>query len=374
LVTDPGAQSPVSVSVDPGGNPYVLVRDDRDSSLKVYKLDATGNTLWSAPAVGNGGAVIAGRDGVIVVSNVPGATTTTEVQRYDATGHPQYPTPIAVGQSGGGEVVATYDGAGGVYIAFYPYAAAGRVLKRVDRNGRIVFTSPDLGPDVALVHDDLGNAISASGGAEITARKWSPTGASLWSSSLASVYGAKSGLRAGPDGKGGAVVAWVDARRGPAAGDIFTQAVDASGHVRWGANGVEVARDTTVFDVAEDGNTGLWIVWRGSDSHARVSRFGLSGAPAFSAVDLGADTGGSALSIARDGGGAFVSVRVRTDGPNAYAAARLDGEGHFAWPDHVKRFGTALWQQPVMARVAAMQPIVFFADTRAGYSDVYFWR
>jgi hypothetical protein len=374
LVTDPGPQSPISVSIDPTGAMYVLVSDGRDNSLAVYMLDPTGARLWSQRVIGRSGVVVAARDGAIVVVDA----AWTYVQRYDRTGHAQFATPVSLGQTNGGDFPAAtvaYDGAGGVFVAFQPYGpagGAGRIIKRVDRNGTIVFSTASLGANAALVHDGSGNVIVGSSGADVATYKFSSTGAQLWSTPATSVYGAKWVGRGVPDGRGGAVFAWVDARRGPVAQDLYAHGVDGSGHMRWATNGIEVARDSWVYDLAEDGSAGAWAAWCTRDGHAKVVRLGGAGAPAFAAVDLGVGACGLP-SIARDGAGALVSTKV-TDGANAYAVARLDGAGRFSWPDQVKRFGTAQWLQPQMARVAASQPVVFFTDTRTGYSDVYFWR
>ena len=81
--------------------------------------------------------------------------------------------------------------------------------------------------------------------------------------------------RTTPDGAGGVMVAWIDARVSPAS--IFAQRVSPNGAPLWTANGVDVASgiDNTPYDHAlvADGLGGAFVAW----SEARVNGVDLYG-------------------------------------------------------------------------------------------------
>ena len=67
------------------------------------------------------------------------------------------------------------------------------------------------------------------------------------------------------DDSGGAIIVWQDDRWGTADTDIFTQRIDASGQVKWAANGVSVSWPSGWQEAPEiiaDGAGGAIIVWR----------------------------------------------------------------------------------------------------------------
>lgn len=69
------------------------------------------------------------------------------------------------------------------------------------------------------------------------------------------------------DGAGGAYVAWSDLRSGN--GDVYAQAIGASGAARWVANGVRVSR-AQAYDwnavVVGNGAAGCFVVWQADDA------------------------------------------------------------------------------------------------------------
>ncbi len=73
-------------------------------------------------------------------------------------------------------------------------------------------------------------------------------------------------LKITEDGKGGAIVSWLDYRNDPLlkAGDVFVQRIDANGFVKWIANGVAVctnASDQYGIVIESDGVGGAYLAW-----------------------------------------------------------------------------------------------------------------
>ncbi len=372
VVTDPGPQSPFSASADPAGNVYVT-NSEADHGLKLRKLSSTGGLLWSVPVVNGSefGFAIAGNDGALVVSP-------ERVLRFSASGTQQFSTTL--GQSAGGGVQAVYDGAGGVFAAFLPYPVTGRVLKRVNRLGAVVFSSAAFpaGPsniEAGVATDASGNAFLATGGDQITVRKFSAQGALLWTTPVTAQYGEKQNLKVAADAMGGVIVGWSDARRRPNARDVFVQGVTAAGAVRWLANGVEMVRDPGTLgqmSVAPDGTGGAYVAYTSGAGMSEVQRLSPTGAKLWETPGrLGA---GNPAQLATDGAGVFAVARKSTNAGPCLSAARLSGTGSQQWADGPKTVGTCVYTIPFFPLVVRAQPFLVYADTRSGYADVYIWR
>src|SRR5205814_234062 len=91
-----------------------------------------------------------------------------------------------------------------------------------------------------------------------------------------------------PDGVGGAIVAWTDARFGY--GGIYAQRVNAGGSQLWGTDGLPVCTDRGPMGeatLAADGNGGAWIGWIARGVHAQhitpAGEFDLTPCPGFAA-------------------------------------------------------------------------------------------
>ncbi len=372
IVTDDGPQTPTSLSVDPTGAMYFTYVDG--SGTKLGKLSAAGTLLWLKQVPFNSGSnrgvAVAGNDGVLAVSP-------QHVIRYDAAGTQEY--SYSMGQSAGGGVHTAYDRAGGVYVAFLPYPNRGRVLKRVDRHGRLVFSTPpfDAGPsagEVAIATDDEANVFAVTGGNQVTVRKWGRDGTLLWTAPVTNVYGVKKHVMISEDGAGGVFVAWSDARRHANAADAFVQALDATGAARWTANGVEIARDPQLYmpvTLAPDSSGGVYVGYASGSETSEIVRVIASGEPKWAApAALG--TGG-APQLASDGSGVFAVARTRGDGGPCLIANRFDGDGVAAWSP-AKTIGTCMHQVGFFVGFVRAQPVVLFTDMRSGYPDVYLWQ
>ncbi len=175
------------------------------------------------------------------------------------------------------------------------------------------------------VPDGAGGAIvfwqdARNGAYDVYAQRIDAGGSTRWAASgvpVCTATGDQTQLVACSDSAGGAIVAWVDARVG-ANTDIYAQRVNANGVVQWTANGVAVCAFAQIQRhpcIAADGFGGAVIAWEdfGSGTNydifaQRVTAAGtILGAPNGSVVCLAANDQ-AAPTIAPDGaGGAYVA-------------------------------------------------------------------
>ena len=79
---------------------------------------------------------------------------------------------------------------------------------------------------------------------------------------ICSKAGAQQDPRIVSDGKGGAIIAWVDNSSG--SGDIYAQRIDKNGFVKWATNGVVVNNaigDQTAVNITETSDGGVILTW-----------------------------------------------------------------------------------------------------------------
>lgn len=246
-------------------------------------------------------------------------------QRFDAGGTPQWAQdgvlvcaaeydqqfPLAVPDGAGGVIVAWQDGRlgdDGMEIYAQRLLPDGSPAWTLD--GVPVCThAPDLAdPPTAFSHvvcsDGSGGVITAwrdtrsdpvLANTEIYAQRISSSGAALWALNGVEVlgFGAKKWATRNPiiapDGSGGAVVVWQDARNSATtANDLYAQRVTAAGSAAWTANGLvlcNAAGEQGYPDITEIAG-GVAVVWEdkrsgGYDIYAQ--RLDLAGAAAWGA-------------------------------------------------------------------------------------------
>ena len=308
-------------------------RNGVDSDVYVQRLDASGNRLWTTDGVaiattsnteelpqvvgdGAGGAYVAWHSGL-----------TTGIQRVNAAGALQWgATGLSLYYDAGVPYtprVAT-DGAGGVIVAwmvgsnqteyegvriqrFNPagvaqWTAGGKRLTYYQPASILMkYTYIDLCSDGAggalIAWSDERNPNTNDG--DIYAQKVDAAGNAMWTNNGILVCGA-AGDQEGydhpivPDGSGGAILAWDDARDfyNP---KVYAQRIDVSGVPLWGYNGMPVssAQNTQANpSVAADGRGGAVVVWDDTrtgipDIRAqRLDFFGQYGDPAPEVVSV----------------------------------------------------------------------------------------
>jgi hypothetical protein len=229
-----------------------------------------------------------------------------------------------------------------------------------------------VGPDIILRNSTSGSAAQVnavfdngatfiawqdtrtegSSGGDIYVQKMGSDGQALWTPNGLAVCVAtneQSWPSITADGKGGAVVTWVD--NGSATRGIYAQRIDASGAVQWAANGVPVGivyeeQPSSFVHRTDDG--GFLVTWWDSSPLSNIDKYPVlaqklnaNGVPLW---DLGAattqDLWGSGIEVldgiirgrsVPDGAGGFVALgKIRDDG--GYRFQRVLANGTFAWP------------------------------------------
>ena len=142
-----------------------------------------------------------------------------------------------------------------------------------------------------------------------------------------------------PDGSGGAIVAWNDARVG-GGGRCYAQRVNAAGAPQWTANGVALSTtgDSGPPSIAFDGSGGAFVAYAGNGTVPRVQRVNAAGAPQWGAdgVQLTTSTSVREMSIVRDVGGAGGAIVVWRDasgvgGTSDIGAQKVNSAGATQW-------------------------------------------
>ena len=134
---------------------------------------------------------------------------------------------------------------------------------------------PHLAPDGAggmiAVWTD---ARSTANGVDIYAQRLNAVGTPLWAANGVVVSDAPNNQlepQAISDGAGGVLVAWDDERPGGLA--IFAQRLDDTGKTLWAADGISVttgAADNLLAQLVPDGSGGAFVIW---EQHANPDRF-----------------------------------------------------------------------------------------------------
>jgi hypothetical protein len=202
-------QSRPAIASDGAGGAIVAWEDDRNAADRRYvrRITSAGTPQWTANGVqvaATANATVpvvvpAGASGAIVVwtdERNGGGNTDVFAQRLDASGAPQWAVNgVTVCGAAGGQ--------------FFPYAIS-------DGAGGALVGWEDARSDP---NDVFGQRVS-------------PTGAGLWTTDgrpISTAAGAQSGVTIAPDGSGGGIFSWVDARAAATGLDVFAAHVDGAG-------------------------------------------------------------------------------------------------------------------------------------------------
>jgi hypothetical protein len=198
----------------------------------------------------------------------------------------------------------------------------------------------------ALVGDGQGGAVVVwfdrrDGSWDIHAQRVDASGSMLWTAGGLPVCTAAGGQDQhwlAPDGSGGAVFVWRDARAGNL--DIYAQRVRGDGQIAWPADGLGVC--TEPHDqhdpwIASDGEGSVYLAWqdqRGSAADVFVQRISLAGEPAW-ATDGVMVCGASTVErlprlVAGPSGAIVVWEDRRADAGDLYAQ-RVGTDGSLLW-------------------------------------------
>ena len=200
------------------------------------------------------------------------------------------------------------------------------------------------------VSDGAGGMIVAwtdtrNGVADIYAQRISATGELLWNPFgvvICDASGAQTLPVIAADGSGGAVLAWVDARAGAGANDVYTQKINALGVVQWARNGGAVCTATGAAiepQIISDGGGGAIVAWEdqraGTASDVYARRVLVGGTAAWTAD-------GTLICNAT---GTQTSVRICTDNANGAILVWADGRvtGTDIYVQRTNSAGSNLW-------------------------------
>jgi len=297
ICTAAGNQSYFKLASNGAGGAIVTWVDGRSGGFEIYaqRVSLYGGPEWTADGVpvcsalnfktapdivsdGAGGAIIAWMDLRLANYNV-------YAQRVNASGAAQWTAngvavySTAVDQ---GAPAIISDGAGGAIVGWgelrgmynvYAQRLNPSGVAQWNAGGVLLAAGLALTPDPSGVPDGHGGAIFSWHnhvlyGDDLFAQRVSGAGALPWGSTPVTVSAALDDQMfpsIGPDGAGGAVIAWRDSRSGSSANyDVYAQLVDPLGRVGWLAPDI-----SSVRDVPGDQGGKVFLAW----DAARADRF-----------------------------------------------------------------------------------------------------
>jgi hypothetical protein len=184
------------------------------------------------------------------------------------------------------------------------------------------------------------------------------------------------------DGTGGAVIAWTDSRS-PVNADIYAQAVTADGAIRWFPTGMPVCTASNYQSgplIIPDGAGGTIVAWqdaRGSTPDIYVQKLSVIGFIQWAANGVAICTGKNGLvlggMISDGAGGAIITWHDRRDFTNGIFAQRIASNGTVSWTANgvtVCSIGEHQ-QNPALATDGSGGAIIAWEDRRNGGYDIY---
>ncbi|MGQ0722144.1 MAG: T9SS type A sorting domain-containing protein [Candidatus Eiseniibacteriota bacterium] len=425
LSTDVFGQDRLAMTSDGSGGAIVAWRDTRGGigrDIFARRVDASGTPLWDPSGVIICTAADSQDSLDIVADGVGGAILTWQdfrsgtnwdiyVQRIDAEGNTLWTadgvplctavndqeTPVLVSDYAGGAIVAWRDNRAGQDIYVRRVNSSGAPLWADNGVALCVATNAQALP--RIVSDGTGGAIvtwrdprNGTTNFDVYARRITASGTPLWTTDGVAVCSA-AGNQLDPviasDEAGGAVIAWMDLRNVSQGNqDLYAQRIDVSGQTVWPANGIIVssASGAQVEQVIVSDRAGgavlAWLDTRTGDADMYAQRVDASGTQLWTPDGIGVCTalGTQARQvIASDlAGGAIIAWEDWRNGDLDVYAQRVNASGNAHWtPDgfpvcvDAPRFQSN--PDPVIASDGAGGAIVAWSDDRAvdGNLDVY---
>jgi hypothetical protein len=276
---------------DGAGGAIITWEDWRSGNPDIYaqRVDASGDTIWTADGVALCTASGNQNDSKIVSDGASGAIVTWKdtrsgnsdiyAQHVNAAGAAQWTADgVALCTATGNQFSPAIgsDGAGGAVITWYDLRAGSNYdvyAQNVNSTGAVQWTADGIEICTAtgnqrspmIISDGSGGAIvtwydNRSGNDDIYVQRVNASGTVLWAAdgvALCTASGNQSGPTITYDGAGGAIVTWHDYRSGNY--DIYAQLVGAAGRTgEYPPDIIEVA------DVAGDQGGRITIAWRRS--------------------------------------------------------------------------------------------------------------
>jgi hypothetical protein len=306
---------------------------------------------------GAGGAIVTWQD-------VRSGNNDIYVQRISAAGAPLWTAGgVALCTATGDQNIPTItsDGAGGAIVTWHD----GRSLstfdiyaQRISAAGATMWTANGVALCTAagnqfyptITPDGAGGAIvtwqdarNGNPNIDIFAQRISAAGAALWTAdgvALCSAANIQQLPTITSDGAGGAIVAWQDARTGN--DDVYAQRISAAGAALWTVNGVALSAATNLQTnpmITSDGAGGAIVTWqdyRSGTSHIYAQRISAGGGPTWTAD-------GVALCLAANG---ELTPVITSDGAGGAIVTWRDGRPYPAYDIYAQRIsagGGPMW-------------------------------
>jgi hypothetical protein len=296
-------------------------------------------------------AELSGGTSIIAWQDYRGATSDIYVQKINAAGVAYWTSDgIAVCTASGSQYdpVVASDGAGGGFVTWYD---------------------------------------NRSGNEDIYAQHVNSSGVPLWTQNGVCVCGDQSSQsypQIAPDGAGGAIIVWLDARSGSY--DIYAQRLNASGNALWTAGGKPIceASGTQYMPVIIPYSGGAFLAWpdeRSGSIDVYAQKLNLSGNSLWTANGVPVCAAASKqnhVQLTSDGaGGIIVAWRDRRSGV-AYDiyAQRIDASGCALWTTDGVPICTATKDQnsPSLTPDGSGGAIMAWEDFRNPTFDIYAQR
>ena len=247
--------------------------------------------------------------------------------------------------------------------------------------------------NVKIISDGSGGAIitwedyRTGWNPDIYAQRVNSAGTPQWTAGGVAISTA-TGQQANPqlvsDGSGGAIITWNDSRSGTSL-DIYAQRVNSAGTMQWTANGVAISTPTGEQNAAQlvsDGSGGAIIAWldyrRGTYSDIYAQRVNSAGTVQWTADGVaiatatGAQYGGQLVSDSS--GGAILTWQDYRNGTNYdIYAQRMNSAGTVQWTANGVAIASAASNQqaPQLVSDGSGGAIITWEDYRSGNSDIY---
>jgi hypothetical protein len=317
---------------------------------------------WSPKAVsdGAGGAIVAWAD----YRN--GATADVYAQRINALGNVLWTThgvAISTLANDQNAIEIVSDGAGGAIMAWQDFrggAISDIYAQRINASGVVQWTANGVAMTLATGNQRQPTILAdGNGGAfvmwedyrngatsDVYGQRVNGAGVVQWNANgVGLVASANDQIRPemAPDGAGGAIVMWQDARSGTSI-DIYGHRISAGGSVQWPLGGVPLctaALDQELPKIVSDGSGGGVVVWEdernGVDKDIYAQRISFQGAVQWATNGVricGATSGQYSLEIASDGAGGAIAAWTdpRNGGMNSdIYAQRISVLGAIQW-------------------------------------------
>jgi len=265
ICTVSGQQNDVRITPDQLGGAYIVWRDPRVSNMNndIYaqSVDPSGNARWTA----NGVAVCNaaqnqfepaisgdGRYGLLVSWTDMRNNVDRDIfaQRMKPDGTARWaangvPVCVTINDQQTSKIVS--DGFGGAIVGW--------------TDGRVSNTYPDI----------YAQRVDSTG-----ANVWLPTATGV---AICAADSAQNLETMVPDGSGGAILGWDDARRaGTGLADLYTQRISLAGTVRWQTDGVRFATGANtriLSSSAPDGFGGVLFAWQDNRNAGNANTYAI---------------------------------------------------------------------------------------------------